>query len=64
MFIDPDRAENVLFANPDYCATTAFAVEEGNPDDLTDFQSAADAGITLGVIQGAVEADYAAAYED
>lgn len=63
MFISEDRAENVLFANPDYCATTAFAVPEGNPDNLTDFQSAADAGITLGVVQNAVEQGYAEALE-
>lgn len=59
MFIDPDRAENVLFANPDYCASTAFAVPEGNPDELTDLQSAAEADITLGVVSGTVEEGYA-----
>jgi ABC-type amino acid transport substrate-binding protein len=57
MFITPDRAENALFANPDYCATTAFAVEEGNPEDLSDFQSAIDAGVTVGVVEGTVEQD-------
>lgn len=59
MFINPERAENVLFTDPDYCATTAFAVPEGNPDDLTDFESVIDSGITLGVLGGAVEGDYA-----
>lgn len=63
MFINEERAENVLFANPDYCATTAFAVPEGNPEGITDFDSAAEAGITLGVVQGTVEQGYAEALE-
>lgn len=59
MFINPERAEQVLFADPDYCATTAFAVPAGNPSGLTDFQSVIDSGITLGVVSGAVEEGYA-----
>jgi polar amino acid transport system substrate-binding protein len=59
MFVNPERAAQVAFADPDYCATTAFAVPEGNPEGLTDFQSVIDSGITLGVLAGAVEAGYA-----
>jgi polar amino acid transport system substrate-binding protein len=59
MFINPERAENVLFSNPDYCATNAFAVPEGNPDNISDFESVADAGIRLGVLSGAVEEGFA-----
>jgi polar amino acid transport system substrate-binding protein len=59
MFINPERAEQVAFADPDYCGTTAFAVPEGNPDGLTDFQSVVDAEVTLGVLSGAVEEGYA-----
>lgn len=59
MFITPDRAEQVSFADPDYCATTAFAVPEGNPEELSDFQSIIDTGVTLGVLAGAVEEGYA-----
>lgn len=59
MFINPERAEQVLFADPDYCATTAFAVPEGNPMGLTDFDSVTDSGATLGVLTGAVEEGYA-----
>jgi polar amino acid transport system substrate-binding protein len=59
MFINPERAGQVAFADPDYCATTAFAVPEGNPEGLTDFQSVIDSGVTLGVLAGAVEAGYA-----
>ena len=59
MFITPERAEQALFANPDYCATTAFAVPEGNPDDLSDFESVIEAEVTLGVLGSAVEEGYA-----
>ena len=59
MFVNSERAEEVAFADPDYCATTAFAVPAGNPDGLTDFQSVIDSGVTLGVLDGAVEAGYA-----
>lgn len=59
MFITPERAENALFSQPDYCGTTAFAVPEGNPAGLTDFESVTDAGVTLGVLSGAVEEGYA-----
>jgi polar amino acid transport system substrate-binding protein len=59
MFINPDRAKQVSFADPDYCGTTAFAVAEGNPKGLTDFPSVTDSGAKLGVLSGAVEEDYA-----
>ena len=59
MFINPERAQSVLFSNPDYCGTNAFAVPEGNPDNLSDFESVADSDATLGVLSGAVEVGYA-----
>lgn len=59
MFITPDRAQEIIFSDPDYCGATAFAVPEGNPAGLTDFESVADAGIDLGVLSGAVEEGYA-----
>jgi polar amino acid transport system substrate-binding protein len=59
MFINPERASQVAFTDPDYCATTAFAVPAGNPENLTDFQSVIDTEVTLGVMSGAVEEDYA-----
>ena len=59
MFITPERAEQVAFADPDYCAPTAFAVAEGNPENLSDFESVTESGATLGVMSGAVESDYA-----
>jgi polar amino acid transport system substrate-binding protein len=59
MFINPERAQSVLFSNPDYCGTNAFAVPEGNPDNLSDFESVAESDATLGVLSGAVEVGYA-----
>lgn len=59
MFITPERAEQVLFSDPDYCGTSAFAVEEGNPLGLTDFESVTESGANLGVLSGAVEDGYA-----
>lgn len=59
MFVNPERAENVLFSNPDYCASNSFAVPDGNPDNISDFESVADAGINLGVLSGAVEEGFA-----
>jgi polar amino acid transport system substrate-binding protein len=62
MFITEERASQALFTDPDYCATSAFAVPQGNPQRLTDFQSvAANANVTLGVISGGVEPGYAEA---
>src|SRR3546814_18160705 len=52
MFINPERAQQVAFADPDYCVTTGFAVPEGNPDGLSDFQSVIDSGVTIGVLRG------------
>lgn len=60
MFITPERAQDVLFANPDYCgAAGAFAVEEGNPHNLTSYEDFRDKEATLGVLEGAVEVDAA-----
>ncbi|HEX2153655.1 MAG TPA: ectoine/hydroxyectoine ABC transporter substrate-binding protein EhuB [Acidimicrobiia bacterium] len=59
MFINPERAEQVAFSDPDYCADTSFAVEEGNPLGLENFESFLDSDATLGVLGGAVEETYA-----
>ncbi len=60
MFINPERCSEVLFSDPDYCAPQAFAVQEGNPEGLTDYQSVADnPDVRLGVLAGAVEQGYA-----
>lgn len=61
MFITPERCQQAEFADPTYCAPNAFLVPKGNPDNITDFASAADAGIKIAVLGGAVEGTYAKA---
>ena len=59
MFITPERCGQAAFSDPMYCAPNAFLVPPGNPEDISDFQSVADAGIRLGVLGGAVEGIFA-----
>ncbi|MGI5190690.1 ectoine/hydroxyectoine ABC transporter substrate-binding protein EhuB [Promicromonospora sp. CA-289599] len=59
MSILPERCEQALFSEPEIMYTTAFMVPEGNPDDLTDMQSAEEAGVKLAVLSGAIESGYA-----
>ncbi|MFC8923237.1 transporter substrate-binding domain-containing protein [Cellulosimicrobium sp. NPDC057127] len=59
MSILPERCEEAAFSEPEIMYTTAFLVPEGNPQNLTDWQSAVDADITLAVMSGAIEAGYA-----
>jgi polar amino acid transport system substrate-binding protein len=59
MFITPDRAEQIIFSDPDYCVSNAFAVADGNPLGVSDFQSIIDSGATLAVLSGAVDEGYA-----
>ncbi len=56
MFITPERCEEAAFSNPEYVATTALLVKKGNPEGVTDYESVASSGITLAVMNGAVEA--------
>jgi polar amino acid transport system substrate-binding protein len=60
MFITPERCGQAAFSDPMYCAPNAFLVPPGNPDNITDFESVAQAGIKLAVLGGAVEGEYAA----
>jgi len=59
MSILPERCEQAAFSEPEIMYTTAFLVPEGNPQNLTDWQSVVDAGATLAVMSGAIEAGYA-----
>lgn len=60
MFITPARAEQVLFSDPDYCATQGFAVAAGNPLDIHTFKDIAEnPDAVVGVISGTVEEGYA-----
>ena len=60
MYINGERAEQILFSDPDYCVGEAFAVPEGNPEGLTDFESVVENGeVTIAILEGAVEIGYA-----
>lgn len=60
MFINPDRCQQILFSDPDYCVPQAFAVKAGNPLGIMTFEDiAANSDIRLGVPTGAVEEGYA-----
>jgi polar amino acid transport system substrate-binding protein len=59
MFIIPERCEQAAFSDPMYCAPNAFLVPRGNPENISDFESVAKAGISLGVLGGAIEGIYA-----
>jgi polar amino acid transport system substrate-binding protein len=60
MFINPKRCKEIAFSEPSYGIGQAFLVASGNPKGLKDYGSvAADAGLKLAVMAGAVEAGYA-----
>ncbi|MGI8876320.1 MAG: ectoine/hydroxyectoine ABC transporter substrate-binding protein EhuB [Egibacteraceae bacterium] len=62
MFITPERCAEILFSDPDYCATQAFAVAAGNPLGLESYDDvAANPEVRLGILSGAVEEGYATA---
>jgi polar amino acid transport system substrate-binding protein len=60
MFITPERAEQIIFSDPDYCGAYRFAVAEGNPLGIEGgFDSIVESGATLAVLSGAVDETYA-----
>lgn len=60
--ITPDRAEQVDYADPDYCVLEALAVKKGNPLNLSGFKSIADnPKAKLAVESGTTEEKYAKA---
>lgn len=59
MSILPERCEQAAFAEPTIMYTTAFLVPEGNPDNLSDWQSIEGSDLTLAVTSGAIEDGYA-----
>ena len=59
MYINADRASQILFSDPDYCVLESMLVPEGNPDGLTNYNSVADTDATLAVASGTVNVDYA-----
>ncbi len=60
MYVTPERCQQVIFSNPTYGIGSAFVVREGNPKSLSSFEDVAQSDARLGVVVGAIEADYAA----
>lgn len=60
MYVTPERCQQVIFSNPTYGIGSAFIVREGNPKSLGSFEDVAKSDARLGVVVGAIEADYAA----
>lgn len=59
MYINADRAEQIIFSDPDYCINESMLVAEGNPKGLTNYNSVADTDAVLAVASGTVNVDYA-----
>lgn len=59
MAITPERCGNAIFSEPEFISPTALMVRKGNPENVSDLASAKEAGITVGVMSGAVEGSYA-----
>ncbi|EHQ89247.1 ectoine/hydroxyectoine ABC transporter substrate-binding protein EhuB [Desulfosporosinus youngiae] len=59
MFINPERAKEVDFANPEYRIGESIAVKKGNPLNLHSYKDiAANPEATIAVPGGAIEYDY------
>jgi polar amino acid transport system substrate-binding protein len=59
MYINPERADQIIFSDPDYCILESMLVPEGNPAGLTNYNSVADTDVRLAVASGTVNVDYA-----
>ncbi|MFB9274370.1 ectoine/hydroxyectoine ABC transporter substrate-binding protein EhuB [Cohnella cellulosilytica] len=59
MFITPERAQEVDFANPEYSIGEALAVKTGNPLNLKSYEDIqANPEAKVAVMAGAIEAEY------
>jgi polar amino acid transport system substrate-binding protein len=59
MFITPERAKEVAFANPEYSIGEAIAVKKGNPLKLRSYKDvAANKEAKIAVMAGAIEIEY------
>jgi polar amino acid transport system substrate-binding protein len=60
MFILPQRCEQITFSEPTYGIGQAFLIQEGNPKNINNYDDvAANSDVTLAVMAGAVEGEYA-----
>jgi len=59
--ITPTRCKQVAFSEPDYAASVAFLVPEGNPKNVNNFKDVIAKKVVLGYETGAVEQSFAQA---
>jgi polar amino acid transport system substrate-binding protein len=59
MYINAERAEQIIFSDPDYCINESMLVVEGNPHGLTNYDSVAETDAVLAVASGTVNVQYA-----
>jgi polar amino acid transport system substrate-binding protein len=59
MFINPERCEQVIFADPDYQMLDAFIVRKGNPKNLHSYEDVVKAKARFATGTGYAEIDYA-----
>ena len=60
MYVNEERAEQILFSDPDYCVAEGLAVAAGNPHGIVDYDSFVDnPDLALAVATGTVEVGYA-----
>ena len=60
MFLTPERCQQITFSEPTYGIGQAFLIKEGNPKDIHDYEDvAANSDVTLAVMGGAIEGQYA-----
>ncbi|SCK54814.1 amino acid ABC transporter substrate-binding protein, PAAT family (TC 3.A.1.3.-) [Streptomyces sp. WMMB 714] len=59
MYINPDRCQQVLFADPEYEMRDAFIVRKGNPKGLRNYKDIAEKGAKMATGVGYAEIDYA-----
>lgn len=60
MYVKPDRCAQILFSEPTYSISEAFAVKAGNPLKLATYKEIAEnPQAKLGVMTGAIQKDYA-----
>lgn len=59
MYINPERCEQVLFADPEYQMKDAFIVRKGNPKNLRSYEDIARTGAHMATGIGYAEIDYA-----
>ncbi len=62
MYIKPKRCEQINFSDPTYKIGEALVVEKGNPHDIHSYEDIAQSDeLTIGVVTGAIELEYAEA---